>query len=249
MTVRAAGSRSGDCGWARTAGLARDQLAVGYAVHRPVADGEPLDRNAEALGREPGEHGACLRRGAGSRCRFPASSWLPAVYCFVGRARGVGGDELDARGLDHQLFGRHLDERGLDALYELGLAGENGDAAIGADADPGIEHRLVVQAARELAGLRARQTRQERKADDECAAARDEAAPVHGCGHRAPTHGCGHSAPTHGSRAARSTARRIRMWVPQRQRFPLICLRISALVGGGVRSSSACAWRIIPGMQ
>ena len=50
-------------------------------------------------------------------------------------------------------------------------------------------------------------------------------------------------------RTAHPTSAEIRMWVPQRQRFPLMCLRISALVGWAVRSRSACACMIIPGMQ
>ena len=49
--------------------------------------------------------------------------------------------------------------------------------------------------------------------------------------------------------AARRTARRMRMWVPQRQRLGAIALRISASLGFGVRSSSACARMTMPAMQ
>ena len=54
--------------------------------------------------------------------------WLPAVKPSSGVCAGVGGDQIDVARLDLQLFGRHLNQRGADALAELGLAGEDGDA-------------------------------------------------------------------------------------------------------------------------
>ena len=49
--------------------------------------------------------------------------------------------------------------------------------------------------------------------------------------------------------AARRTARRMRIWVPQRQRLGAMCARSSASVGRMLRSSSACARMIMPAMQ
>jgi hypothetical protein len=43
-----------------------------------------------------------------------------------------------------------LQQRGLDALAELGLAGENRDGPIGIDANPGIEKWRLLQAAGQL---------------------------------------------------------------------------------------------------
>ena len=51
------------------------------------------------------------------------------------------------------------------------------------------------------------------------------------------------------ARAARRTAARMRIWVPQRHRLGLMCARISSSEGGGLRRSSACARMIMPGMQ
>ncbi len=51
------------------------------------------------------------------------------------------------------------------------------------------------------------------------------------------------------SLAARSTARTIRLWDPQRQRLASSAERTSPSVGLGLRSSNACAWRIMPDAQ
>ncbi len=60
---------------------------------------------------------------------------------------GVAGDHRDARERQVELFGRDLRERGQDALAELDLAGEDGGGAVGIDAEPGVEHAIVLQAA------------------------------------------------------------------------------------------------------
>src|SRR5262249_3849647 len=49
--------------------------------------------------------------------------------------------------------------------------------------------------------------------------------------------------------AARSPARTMLLWVPQRHRFPASAERTSASVGFGVRSSSSLAVMIMPLMQ
>ena len=49
---------------------------------------------------------------------------------------------------DVELFRGDLLERRLDALAELGFAGEDGDRAVGVDADPGIQIGRLLKAAR-----------------------------------------------------------------------------------------------------
>src|SRR6185295_13877460 len=93
----------------------------------------------------------------------------------------------DARRIHRELLGGDLHERGLDALAELGLAGEHGHEPLCVDADPAVEERLGLEAARQLRtgttaasrALRARRTDRERHheptARREQAPARDSA--------------------------------------------------------------------------
>src|SRR6185312_4781152 len=148
---------------------------------------------------------------------------------------------------------------GHDALTELGLAGENGDAAIAADADPGVEDRRLAEAAGQfrlrrhirLGGLCKRAMRREREADDEGAAGRHEHAA--GGGGEGGVHFCasltGPCNSTVINLAARCTARKIRICVPQRQRLGAMAARIWASSGAAFFSSSACARIIMPGIQ
>ena len=156
-----------------------------------------------------------------------------------------------------ELLGRHLNDCGLDALAELGFAGEDRDRAVRFDLDPRIEHGGRFEAAGKLRrrfglcadvlplGRRGAQRRRKREAHDQCPAACQKVAPL--AIHVHPPFGRPRLAFM--SPAARSTARRMRMCVPQRQRFVFMCRRISALEGAGFVSSSACARIIIPGMQ
>ena len=133
---------------------------------------------------------AHLRRGMhdrGRRC--PASTGCRRCSPRSACAPVSAVTSVIARGSTDELFGGDLDERGLDALPELGLAGEDRDRAVRVDADPRIEHRRVLEAARKLrrflrlgAGvlrLRREHARREREADDERAAAREELAALH----------------------------------------------------------------------
>jgi hypothetical protein len=58
---------------------------------------------------------------------------------LVRREFGIGGNDLQRLEGHAQLFGGDLLERGLEALAELRLAGESRDAAVGIEADPGVE--------------------------------------------------------------------------------------------------------------
>ena len=68
---------------------------------------------------------------------------------LIGRELGVGGDDLDGGWRHAKLIGRDLAQRGLEALAKLGLAGEHRDVAVGIDPDPGVEHRLLGEIARQ----------------------------------------------------------------------------------------------------
>src|SRR5581483_12116694 len=92
-----------------------------------------------------------------------------------------------------ELFGRNLLERGLETLAEFGLAGKRRDAAVGIDADPGIE----IGRSRKTAGRFWRRRRRrlvlrrslgQRKGDDQRAAAGEQASAIEdqGAVHRAP---------------------------------------------------------------
>ena len=96
---------------------------------------------------EPRLGGGVEKRGAAVLHRVAAGG-----EALVGRAGGVRGDEADAGGGDVELLGDDLDERGFEALAELGLAGEGGDGAVRADVDPGDEERGGLEAAGELRG-------------------------------------------------------------------------------------------------
>ena len=66
---------------------------------------------------------------------------------------------------------------------------------------------------------------------------------------RARSHAAHRRAPSRTASAARRTARKMRMCVPQRQRLAPMCARISSSVGSRRRSSSAWARTIMPAMQ
>ncbi len=79
--------------------------------------------------------GGVAHRGARLRHRHGAGG-----IALIGRQERIGGDQLDDQRVDLQLFGSALEDRGLDPLPELGLAGEHGDMVVGVDPDPAVEH-------------------------------------------------------------------------------------------------------------
>jgi hypothetical protein len=64
---------------------------------------------------------------------------LPAVNPSLGVAAVVRGDEAYALERNVELLRGNLDDRGLDALPQLRLAGEHRHAVGGVDADPCVE--------------------------------------------------------------------------------------------------------------
>ena len=131
--------------------LAGDELGIRHVA--PVRRAYPAILDHQAVGRQietrrghADQHLAHLRcrihdRGAAVLHRIAARG-----IALVGRARCVSGDEPDACRADDELFRGELNERGLDALAELDLAGKDGDDSVRIDADPGVEHRSVLEA-------------------------------------------------------------------------------------------------------
>src|SRR5262249_7235194 len=160
--------------------------------------------------------------------------------------------------LDHELLRGDLQERGLDPLPELDLAGEHGDRSVRIHAYPGVEQRRRLEAARQCGHwlrlacvwrFRCRRLPTKREADDQRAARGKKIAPGN-VAPRALAHVFGSLFPLAVmSRLARSTALTMRMWLPQRHRLGLMWRRISCRLGAGLRSSRACARMIMPGMQ
>ena len=141
-----------------------------------------------------------------------------------------------------EFLGRDLGERGQDTLAELDLAGEDGRGAVGVDADPAVELAVVLQAARQPGRLlRESELRIEREGDHDRAEPGGELTSIDG--------GSVHGQVLPLAWAARSTARMMRLWVPQRQRLPSSAARTSCSLGRGLRSSSSFADMIMPLMQ
>ena len=212
----------------------RDALAVRCADHA-VRDAERIRAHLEPrrgkLDQDRAHFGGReTQRGPGVLDRLTAGR-----HSLVRGAAGVAGNHIDPRERQIELFGGDLRERGDDALPQLHLAGEDGRAAVCVDADPGIQLAIAIEATGEpllfLCGDRI-----EREREHDSAETLGEIAAIDGDGH--------HVLPI--SLAARSTARTIRLCVPQRQRFAASAWRTSFSVGFGLRSSSALALMIMP---
>jgi hypothetical protein len=93
---------------------------------------------------------------------------LPAVKPSSGVNPVSAGHQLDPLEGNVELFRGDLQERRLYTLPQLGLAGEDRDAAIGVDANPGIEEGGLLQAPQRIgspAFLRERSAQRERDDD------------------------------------------------------------------------------------
>src|SRR5262249_51415507 len=113
-------------------------------------------------------------------------------------------------------------------------------AALWIDADPSIEPAVVLQASGQ-SFLSSRKLRMERERNDNGAESGDKFPTIES--------GTVHVRVLPLACAARSTARTMRLWVPQRQRLPASAVRTSRSLGRGLRSSSSFADMIMPLMQ
>ena len=138
---------------------------------------------------------------------------LPAVGTLVWRKCGIALDHRDALDADAELLRRHLRDRDAKALAQVDLPAEDRHPAVGADREIAIDFvRIECLAERCLGrGQPLRDTfAGERKTDDERAGRLQELASGDV---RNPAH-------VTLLPAARIIARRMRWWVPQRQRLP-----------------------------
>src|SRR5665811_54035 len=162
---------------------------------------------------------------------------------------GITGDNAHLRKRRGKLLGADLLEGSQDAVADLHAPGKEGDVAILVDAQPAVELRgkialLVGGPLRIFRLFRSGERRscppRQREADHDGPSALQEAT--------TGNDGAAHDVVTP-SLAARFTARRMRVWVPQRQRLPASALRISSSPGLGLSVSRAWALIIMPEMQ
>src|SRR5579883_3177041 len=179
---------------------------------------------------------------------------------LIGRQGRIGSHDFQRRKGYIELLGRDLLECRLEALAQLGLAGERRDRAVRIDSYPGIQIGRALEARRQgwrreawrcRGGLLLGEGAAQRKADDQRATTGEYASAIEDDRgvHRALPWLAGDSSAVSIRCAARRTARRIRICVPQRQRWGASSARISASVGLELRCSSACARIIMPAMQ
>ena len=144
---------------------------------------------------------------------------------FVGARPRNGGHHAHLIQCDIELVGDDLRQRRDDPLPDLDLARSHLDESRGAKTQPLVQPAVDLQAARQLR-RRAGRFAGEPDREIHCVCVSTLAAA-----------------------AARSTARTIRLWAPQRQRLRSSALRTSAALGCGTRASSAAALISIPAVQ
>ena len=137
--------------------LGRNQIAVTEAPaigrdHRAVVGLQIFNRQIETPRRLCDEKlahlcGGILDRGAAVLCRIAAG-----CIAFVGGEARIGGHDLQRLEGNVELLCGDLLEGGLETLTEFGLAGEHSNAAVGIDANPGIQERRALQAAGRVLG-------------------------------------------------------------------------------------------------
>jgi len=221
--------------------LAVAELAAIGSGDDAVANFQSIAGHAEAFGRLADQQRAHLRAGQPERGAALLDRLAAGGIAFVRGLRRVAGNHLHTGERQIELFGGDLCQRRRDTLTQLDLAGEDDRRSVGVDAQPGIEHALVVQATRQFRRLRAGRARRQGEGEDQRPRGLAELSP--GEVHRGLAHVfrvfC----------AARNTARMMRPWVPHRHRFCANASRTSTVVGCGWRSSSSFAVMIMPLMQ
>ena len=151
MILYWAGSLSGDCRDRRgMQELRRNQFAIAEAAAVGRNHGGGLrchlrGRHAGALRGFGDKNLPHLCRSVHDRGAGILHGMAAGGVALIRGQRRVCGDELDVIELDVELFRGNLHERRLDALAELGFAGEYGDRAVRVDADPGVEVRRLLR--------------------------------------------------------------------------------------------------------
>ncbi len=124
--------------------VGRDQFAITEALavrrdHRAVFGAQIFGRQIETPRGFRDQQLAHLRRRVLDRGAAVLHGMAAGGIAFIGGAAGIGGDDRQRLEGNVELFGGDLLEGGLETLAEFGLAGERGNAAVGVDANPGIE--------------------------------------------------------------------------------------------------------------
>ena len=234
--------------------LALGELGVGHLAVRAPLDGDDavLDdqigfRGAQLRRRQVEQDGAPLGRG-GAEGRPEHAGGERAEGPHVPRTEiGIAEHHVDRFERHAELFGGHLGLRGEDPLAHLDLAGEDGDAAVRADPQIGVEILGIHPPAvlREQLGGAA-----DHQDGDAAAHHLEELAAVEAVGgteqgaHDLPPFACAVAV-----LEAVSTASRMRVCAPQRQRLCSSRAAIASRVGAGFSWRKAAAVRIIPGVQ
>jgi len=177
---------------------------------------QSLGRDAELCRCTLDQQFAHLRRGTADGRAAVLHRIAARGVALVRRAARIGGDEHDACRRDAELFGGERRQRGPDTLAKLGLAGEHGDAAVGAHANPRVEERRLFEASGKLgaASLLLCDALQwgERERDDQRTGARKERASADVADARVHVGVLRNGVAAVGTRcAARLIARRMRM--------------------------------------
>ncbi len=133
--------------------VARDQIAIAEALpvrrnHGAVFGAEILRRQIEPPRGFRDQQRAHLRGGILDRGAAVLHRVAAGGVAFIGGAACIGRDHLQRCEGNVELFGGDLLKRRLETLTEFDLAGEDRDAAVGVDANPGIEERRRCEAAR-----------------------------------------------------------------------------------------------------
>ena len=221
----------------------------------PFSTDKRAGLDLEMLGREIEQSRLAGRRRVADLRPGIADRAAAIRRALVDRVRGGAHHDIEPVDREIEFFGGDLRERRLGAGADIDLAGEEGDGVVGMHREPGGKLAGVRRhAARDRPCIRRRFVRgqhigrvEQAEGNDQAAREFEQAAPAEGCGH--VVH-CFSPTPAAGSLlAARSTARRMRIWVPQRHRLPSSACLMSSRVGCGFCSSSAWAVMIMPPMQ
>ncbi|MNV16514.1 hypothetical protein D3C71_1072800 [compost metagenome] len=231
---------------------ARQQRAVGHVARRVCSDlhhtGTHLQlihRHAQPLCGLRHQPVARLRSGGAQGLGVDLDGCTRDGGALVGRAGGVAQHHIHLGQGHVQFFGHDLRECGADAGAQVYMAVERGHAAVVPHGDQYL-HALG-RVARDQSRLALDRGRRGRRVahHQQHAVSRMEVSAGQG---RVGAQGLdrAHALASRISTAARSTARMISTWVPQRHRLPDSSRRIAASSGSGSRSSKATAIITMP---
>ena len=226
-----------------------DQLAIAEFARRIAGHGndafgdlEPFGRHAEPRRGQLEEHAARLGRGVAQGDAALLHPGAAARTTLVDGPLGVAHHDADALERHVELLGDDLGDRDIDPLAHVHLAEIGDDIAVRLDREPAVElvggERRLDRGAEFGGGETAGKAAHKSERDDERAGALEEAAAVDGK--------LGHHPLPYAAWAARRTARRIAICVPQRHLRPESPSRICCSEGCGTSRKSAAAVMIQP---